>query len=158
MKKQKTSSKKIIARNRRARFNYDISEKYIAGIVLTGQEVKSVKQGQISLKESFIRVERGEVWLLNAHITQWQHSSLKEYDPQHRRKLLLQKREIRELLAAQEGKSMTIVPVTVFLQNGLVKVEIGVGKGRKKYDKRAKIKEREMKQQVQQDLSRNKYF
>lgn len=151
---QKTSSKKTIARNKRATFDYDISEKYIAGVELFGYEVKSAKQGLVSLRESFIHAEKGQVWLINAHIAQWKHASIKDYDPQRRRKLLLSKKEIKELFVAQDGKKLSIVPLNMFVKGRWIKITLGVGKGRKKYDKRAKIKEREMKKDIKQELAR----
>ena len=94
---QARSSKKVVAKNRRANFDYDIQETYSAGIVLRGAEVKSAKLGSVSLKESFVRVERGEVWLINAHISSWKYARNLDYDPKMRRKLLLNRREIKKL-------------------------------------------------------------
>jgi SsrA-binding protein len=152
------SSNKTIAQNKRARYDYDILTTYQAGIVLEGFEVKSSKSGQMSLKESFIRVENGEVWLINAHIGLWQHAQVPDYDPTRRRKLLLSKREIRNLTIQQDAKRMSLVPIKAFIKKGRVKILFGVGKGRKKYDKRRKIKEREMKKQIDSDLAKKDRF
>lgn len=154
----KKSTRKVVARNKKASFDYDIKKTFLAGIVLKGHEVKSAKKGQISLKGAFVRVMNGEVWLLNAHIARWSHANVKDYDPTRRRKLLLKKREINELVNFQEVKKMTIVPLKAIVIRGQVKIDIGVGKGRKKYDKRRKIKEREMKKQLKTDFKKDKYF
>ncbi|MBN2015410.1 SsrA-binding protein SmpB [Candidatus Dojkabacteria bacterium] len=153
MNTKNPSSKKILAQNKRARFDYEISKSFVAGMVLRGYEVKSVRNGNISLKESFVRVERGEVWLINAHISKWKFADITDYDPRIRRKLLLTKREVEELRILQDAKKMAIIPLEIFSQNGKLKVKIGAGKGRKKYDKRKKIKEREMKRQVREDIA-----
>lgn len=155
---QNNSNKKVVARNRRARFDYDISEAYIAGLILKGYEVKSVRAGQVSLGDSFIRVEKGEVWLINTHIALWKFAQVKDYDPRRRRKLLLTKKEIKELQIAQDAKKMTIIPLEVFTEGRRLKLKIGIGKGRKKYDKRAKLKEKEMKREIKEDLSQSKEF
>jgi SsrA-binding protein len=158
MNMHKSSSKKTVAQNRRARFDYEIKDTYEAGIVLKGYEVKSAANGQISLKESFVRIEKEEAWLINAHITKWKFANIPNYDPCARRKLLLKKGEIRELEIAQDAKNMSIIPLKMFLQRGKLKLKIGIGKGRKKYDKRRKIRERESKRQVKEDLARVRKF
>jgi len=153
MNMQSHLNKKIVARNKKARFDYDIGKTYTAGIILKGYEVKSAMCSQVSLRDSFVRVERGEVWLINAHIAKWKFASLKDYDPKAKRKLLLNKREIRELQIAQDAKKMSIIPLEMYIEHRKLKLKIGTGKGRKKYDKRRKIKEREMKKQLKEDLA-----
>lgn len=151
-------NKKTVARNKRAKYDYEISKTFIAGLVLKGYEVKSAKAGQVSFQDSFVRVERGEAWLLNMHISLWKFARVPEYDPRVRRKLLLMRREIRELEIASEAKGMSIVPLELFIAKGKLKLKIGIGKGRKKYDKRAKLREKEMKRQVRDDLVRKVRF
>ncbi len=154
----KPSSKRVLVKNKRALFDYDIQKKYLAGIVLSGAEVKSVRFGTTNMSGGFIRVENGEVWLYNACIKLWKYSCIKEYDPRKRRKLLLTKREISELSTFQNIKKMSIVPLEIVADSKMLKLLFGVGKGRRKYDKKAKIKEREMKREVRADLARKKVF
>ncbi len=139
--------KKII--NRKARFDYELLEKVEAGIMLTGAEVKSVKQGQISLKEGFVRVDDNEeVWLVNAHIHPYKFADNKNYEPTRSRKLLLRKKEILSLLKKTEGKNLTLVPTAIYTRKNRIKVEIAIGRGKKKWDKRRAIKEREGKREA----------
>lgn len=154
----KNTYKKVVARNKQARYNYDFSKFLTAGIVLKGHEVKAVRQGQIALRDSFVRVEDGEVWLNNAHISKYQHANIKEYDPKVRRKLLLTQREISMLQTEQDAKRMSIIPVEIIIEGKRIKVKLGIGKGKKRYDKRQKIKEREMKLDLQRDLARKKTY
>jgi len=151
-------NKKVVASNRKARFNYDIKKTYLAGIVLRGYEVKSCINGQINIKNSYVRINKGEAWLINSHITKWKFASLNDYDPERKRKLLLTASEIRQLSLFQNTKKMSIIPLKVFLIGSRIKVKIGVGKGRKKYDKRAKIREKEMKRDLKEQLGRVKKF
>jgi len=133
---------KVIASNRRAKFDYEITDTLVAGVVLTGAEVKSTKQGHISLKGSYITVNRGELYLFNAHITPYKPASDANADPEQPRKLLVHKRELKKLIAArQNGDSM--VPLRVGIEHGFIKIEVGVGRGRKKTDKRQALRTRE---------------
>lgn len=128
---------KVIAKNRRAFFDYEISERLVAGIVLAGHEVKSIRAGHISLKGSFVHFVNHEPYLVNAHIRKYsQAGALPDFDPVRSRKLLLKQSEIEHLQAAKRGTSMAIVPLVVGLERGHVKVEIGLGRGKKNYDKR----------------------
>ena len=155
---QKISNKKVVARNRRAKFDYDISKTFVAGLVLRGYEVKSVTSGLVSLSDSFVRIEQGEAWLINTHIALWKFARVKDYEPKRRRKLLLTRKEIRELMIAQDAKKLSIVPLEIFLEGRRIKLKLGIGKGRKKYDKRAKIKEKEIERQVREDLVKLRKF
>lgn len=146
-------TKSVLARNRRANFDYDISKQFTAGIMLSGAEVKSVRAGQIQFRDSFVRIEKGEAWLVNAYIAPYRFAHLAGYDPSRRRKLLLKKPELRELSVAVSAKKLATVPLRVFLSGGRIKIEVGIGKGRRKFDKRAKIKERESKRQVRAELA-----
>jgi len=135
--------------NRKARFDYELLEKVEAGIILTGAEVKSVKQGQISLKESFVRIDdSGEVWLVNAHIHPYKFANNQDYEPTRSRKLLLKKTEILGLLKKIEGKNLTLIPTAIYTRKNKIKIEVAIGKGKKKWDKRRTIKEREGKREA----------
>lgn len=139
--------KKIV--NRKARFDYELLERVEAGIMLAGAEVKSVKQGQISLKESFVRIDdNGEVWMVNAHIHPYRFADNENYEPTRSRKLLLKKTEILGLLKKIEGKNLTLIPTAIYTKKNKIKVEIAIGRGKKKWDKRRAIKEREGKREA----------
>jgi SsrA-binding protein len=143
----------ILAFNKRANFDYEISDKYEAGLVLTGQEVKSVKMGHISLKESFVTAKGTELYLTNAHITPYKHAGeLKNYEPTQARKLLLKKSEIKHLLGKVKVQGLTLVPIRVYTKRRLLKLEFGVGKGKKKYDKREVISKREVERNMKREL------
>ena len=148
---------KIVATNRRARFDYEITKKLLAGLVLAGHEVKSAKNGSMSLKGSFVSFRGGEAWLTNAHITQYKHATgLKDYEPTQSRKILLHRRELDELQAAIQSDGMTVVPLAVGVERGLVKVELGVGRGKKRYDKRELIRKRDMLRDADRDVRAKK--
>jgi SsrA-binding protein len=128
---------KIIAKNRRAFFDYEITDRLVAGLVLAGHEVKSIRAGHISLKGSFVHFTNHEAYLVNSHIRKYSHAgAIADYDPTRSRKLLLKQSEIEHLQAAKRGTSMAIVPLAVGLERGRVKLEIGLGRGKKRFDKR----------------------
>lgn len=143
---------KVIATNKKARFDYEILDTYEAGIVLTGPEVKSVKAGQISIKESFATVKGEEVFLTNAHISPYKQASNIEQEPTRSRKLLLKKSEITSLIGKSKTQGLTLIPIKVYLKRGFVKVEIGLGKGKKLHDKREQIKKKDVKREIARDL------
>jgi len=143
---------KIVARNRKASFEYFLLEKFEAGIALTGSEIKSIRNGQISLSEAYIRIENGEAWLLDAHISPYFQSGINNHDPLRKRKLLLHKREIRQLWDEVRKKGVTIIPVVVFLKRGKAKIEIALAKGKKNYDKRAIIAKRDSLREIDRQL------
>lgn len=154
MLKLRNMDVKTLATNRKARFEYFIEETYEAGIALLGTEIKSVRLGQISLQEAYVRTDGQQAWLVGAHVAPYAQASAFQHDPDRERRLLLHKKEIREMWNAVRIKGMTIVPIRVYLKAGRAKLEIGVAKGKKLYDKRASIKERD----EERDLSaRNKY-
>lgn len=138
---------KIVATNRRARFDYDITDTYVTGVVLNGPEVKSAKAGQINLKGSYVMLRHGEAYLTNAHIAPYQHAETDEAEASRDRKLLLHKKEITKL-AAHKQNGRTIVPLAAGIERGLVKIKIGVGRGRRKYDKREHIRRREARREI----------
>ena len=139
--------------NKKARFNYELTERIEAGIVLTGAEVKSAKEGKASLNESFARVdENGEAWLLNCHIHPYQFADNSRYEPTRSRKLLLKRKEILSLQKKMEGRNLTLVPLAMYLKKGKIKVELAIGRGKKQWDKRAAIKKRESDREKQRLL------
>src|ERR671913_1720524 len=138
---------KVIITNRAALHEYHILSRYEAGIVLTGTEVKSVRAGQIQLKESYVAVREGEAWLFNAHVSHYSHGNRLNHDPTRTRKLLLHRREIDRLESEATVKGMTLVVTRVYLKKGRVKFEIGVARGKKLYDKR----ETEMRRTVERE-------
>lgn len=156
MNKQADAPKKIISQNKKARFEYHIIETFEAGLVLTGAEIKSIRANGITLTESYIRPERGEIFLLNAHIKPYSYSAERDIDPLRKRKLLLNKREIDKLRGRVEQKGLTIVPLSLYLKHGIAKLEIGLAKGKAAPDKRQTIKERESKREVDRALKRGK--
>ncbi len=144
---------KILAKNKRAKFDYTISKTYLAGIVLSGQETKSARSGAVSLKGSFVYFSGNEAYLTNATITAYKHASHTEsYDPTRNRKLLLQKKELVELREAVQSTGMTVLPLAMGLERNLIKVEIGLGRGKKAYDKRQSIKKRDMLRDASRDI------
>ena len=138
-----------LARNKRARYDYDILETWDAGIVLTGQEVKSAKNGQINLNAAFVQARNGEVWLKNAHIAPYTHAGhLENYDPTQNRKLLLQKKEIRKIEKKLDTERLTIVPISAYTKAGKIKIEIGLGRGKRQHEKRDAIKKRDIERDL----------
>ena len=142
---------KTVATNRKARFEYQLLETFEAGLVLKGTEIKSVRRGQISLQEAYVRTDGNQAWLVGAHIAPYEHASAFQHDPDREKKLLLNKREIRELYDAVRIKGLTIIPVRVYLKGGRAKVEIAIAKGKKKYDKREAIKKRDFEREESRD-------
>ena len=143
---------KIIATNRKARFNYTVTDTFECGIVLEGTEVKSVKGGNISFVDSFALIENGEVWVQNLHISQYAFSSVFHHDPDRKKKLLLHREEIKRLQRKVDEKGFTLVPLDFYLKHGLVKVKLGLCKGKKEFDKRADIKDRDIKREIAREF------
>ena len=140
---------KSLAINKRARFDYDLTDRYEAGLVLTGQEVKSIKTGHVSLKGSFVTMKNGEFYLTNASVPAYKFAgNISNYDPTRPRKLLLKKSEINTLLGKSRSAGLTLVPIRVYTKKRLIKLEFGVGRGKKKYDKREDIKRKESKRKL----------
>jgi len=144
--------KKTIATNRKAKFEYSLLDHYEAGIALLGTEIKSVRARQMSIAEAYIQTDGKEVWLINSHIAPYDPASRMNHDPKRKRKLLLHKKEIMKLWNSVRQKGLTIIPVEVYLRNGKAKIDIAVARGKKLYDKRRDIAERDMKR----DLERSK--
>ena len=137
-------AKHLIADNRKARHDYHIFDTYEAGIVLLGTEVKSIREGRVNLKDSYGRVENGEVFLHNLHVSPYSHRGYAEHEPLRRRKLLLTREEIRKVTGKTLERGFTLVPVRMYFKNGLVKVILGLAKGKKTYDRRETIKQRQI--------------
>ncbi len=150
--------KKIIANNKKARHDYFIEEVYEAGIVLTGTEIKSIRQGRINLKESYAKVESGELIIYGMHISPYEQGNRYNVDPLRPRKLLLHRQEIRKLIGYTTQKGLTLVPLTVYInEKGLAKMEIAVARGKKNYDKREDIAKRDQERHIQQEI-KNRNF
>ncbi len=148
----KKEERKLIANNKKARFDYFIEDTYEAGIALHGTEVKSLRMGKCSIKESFIRIEKGEMFVYNMHISPYEKGNIFNKDPLRVRKLLLHKYEINKLEAKMAQKGYTIVPLNVYFSKGLVKVEIGLAKGKKLYDKRQDIAKKDQRREAEKEF------
>lgn len=146
------TSGKLIANNKKAYHDYFILETYEAGIALAGTEVKSMRMGKCSIKESFIRIENGEVYIYGMHISPYEKGNIFNKDPLRVRKLLLHKQEIHKISGKIQEKGMTLVPLRVYLKGSLVKMEIGIAKGKKLYDKRADIAKKDQVREAQRDF------
>ena len=147
------ADRKIIAENRKARFDYFIEDTYECGIVLEGTEVKSVKNGNISFPHAFAEITNGEVWVKNFHISEYSFSSIFNHDPDRPKKLLLHAEEIKRLTRRVDEKGCTLIPLDFYLKDGRVKVTLGVCKGKKMYDKRAAIKDRDVQRDIQREFA-----
>jgi SsrA-binding protein len=145
---------KTVSSNRRAGFDYHILRTLEAGLSLTGSEIKSIRDGHVSIREAYVRPDDGEMWLIGAHIAQYAPASGRNHDPTRSRRLLLHKREIRELEREATTSAATIVPIRLYLKSGRAKLEIALAKGKRKYDKRRDIAEREAERRMQQAMRR----
>ncbi len=143
---------KILATNKKAYRDYEIVETYEAGIELKGAEVKSVKAGRVSFKDSFILPKNGELYVMNLHISPWKYSTHEKLDPERPRKLLLHRWEIDRIIGKVKEKGLTIIPVKFYLKNHLVKLEIALAKGKKKYEKKEQIKEKDIQRDMEREL------
>ena len=143
---------KVLADNRKARFNYTIDENLECGIVLQGTEVKSLKTGQFSFADAYARVRDAELWLIGFHITPYDHGNIFNHDADRERKLLVHKKEIKWLARKVDEKGFTLVPLKVYLKKGRVKIDLGLCKGKKTYDKRQTIKDRDLRRETERDF------
>jgi SsrA-binding protein len=148
---------KQIATNRKAFHNYTIESKYEAGIVLCGTEVKSIRQGRVSFQDSYADIKNGEVFLRQLHISPYKHAHNANHESLRARKLLLHKYEIKKLAAKINERGYTLVPLKIYFKNDKIKVEIGLGRGKKLYDKRQAIKARDMKKDLDRERKKNSY-
>jgi SsrA-binding protein len=143
---------KVVATNRKARHEYFLLETYEAGIALQGSEIKSLRAGQVSLAEAFVRIDGHEAWLEDAHIAPYDQASRYNHEPRRPRKLLLHRSEIQRLWNEVRQKGVTIIPLSIYLKEGRAKVEIAVAKGKKLYDKRAEIAKRDAKREIERQF------
>lgn len=143
---------RLIANNKKAYHDYFIEEKYECGVALHGTEVKSLRQGKCSIKESFVRIDGGEVWIYGMHISPYEKGNIFNKDPLRPKKLLLHRTEINKLGGKIQEKGLTLVPLQVYFKDGLVKVEIGLAKGKKLYDKRVDIAKRDQKREAEKEF------
>lgn len=139
-----TDKIKIITNNRKANFEYAILDKYEAGISLEGTEVKSLREAKVTIAEAYARIIKNEVWLIGANINEYKYGNINNHIPDRNRKLLLNKKEIKDIKEALTEKGLTLVPLKMYFKNSKVKIELGIGRGKKLYDKRESIKSREI--------------
>ncbi|WP_173915688.1 SsrA-binding protein SmpB [Halobacillus sp. Marseille-Q1614] len=139
---------KTIAQNKKAGHDYFIEETFEAGIVLQGTEIKSIRAGRVNLKESFARINNGEVFIHNMHISHYEQGNIYNHDPTRARKLLLHRKEINQLIGATQQKGYALVPLKMYIKNGVAKLLLGLGRGKKKYDKREDLKRKQVKREI----------
>ena len=151
-KKKDQERNKIVAQNRAASYNYELLDKFEAGLVLVGTEVKTLREGKASLREAYAEIRAGEAWLVNCHIPEYQPGGPRNHDPLRKRKLLLNRREINRLLVNTEQKGMTIVPLKIYFRDGRAKCELAIGKGKKFHDRRAAERQKEAKREAKEAM------
>ncbi|WP_422484300.1 SsrA-binding protein SmpB [Gudongella sp. DL1XJH-153] len=149
----KKTGTKLIASNKKARHEFFIEDTFEAGIVLKGTEVKSIRLGKVNIKESYASIERGEVFITGMHISPYEQGNIHNVDPVRKRKLLLHRREIRKLIGETQQKGFTLVPLSIYLKDGRVKVEIALAKGKKLFDKRQTMAKKDAERRIQQHSS-----
>ncbi len=147
-------AEKTITVNRKAQHDYQILRTLEAGLSLLGSEIKSIREGRVSIREAYVRADNGEMWLVGAHVAQYPPAAAANHEPTRRRRLLLHKRQIAELKRSVESEGVTIVPLRLYLKGGRAKLEIAVARGKKRYDKRAAIAKRDAERQMQRALRR----
>jgi len=155
-RKAQRENNKIVAQNRAASYNYELLEKYEAGIVLVGTEVKTLREGKGAIRESYVDIRAGEPWLVNCHIPEYRPGGPRNHDPLRRRKLLLNRREIEKLNASIQQKGMTVVPLKIYFRDGLAKCELAVGKGKKFHDRRESERRKEAKREADEAMARSR--
>ena len=143
---------KLVANNKKAYFDYFIEDKYVAGVALHGTEVKSIRMGKCSIKESYIKIENGEVFIYGMHVSPYEKGNIFNKDPMRIKKLLMHKYEINKLNGKLQQKGLTLVPLQVYLKGGLVKVEVGLARGKKLYDKRESLAKKDMKREAEKEF------
>jgi len=149
---KESESVKVLARNKRAFFNYEIEETLECGIELLGTEVKSIKSSRFSFSDSYARVLNNELWLIGLHVSEYTHGNLFNHEPERSRRLLVHKQELKHLKRKIDERGYTVVPLRFYLKNGLIKVEVGLGRGKKNYDKRESIKQKDLKREAMREL------
>ncbi len=149
-----TENERVVARNRRALYQYEILRRYEAGLSLTGSEIKSIRAGRVSIQEAYCRPRAGDLYLLGAHIARYEPSGQANHEPTRDRRLLLHRREIVQLEQAFEQRGLTLVPLKLYLTRGLAKLEVGIGRGRRQHEKRDRLAERDARRQIERALRR----
>ncbi|RIK88332.1 MAG: SsrA-binding protein [Planctomycetota bacterium] len=147
-------NERLVAQNRKARHNYEVLDTLECGIMLTGSEVKSLRAGQVSLEEAYARMDRGEVWLVGCDIQEYKQANVWNHEPKRRRKLLLHRREIAKFASQAYEKNLTLVPLKMYFKGGRAKVLLGVGRGKKMYDKRESLKKQDMQREINRAMRR----
>ena len=153
-KSKQDSGIHVVAKNKRARFDYELLDRYEAGLVLQGTEIKSIRAHKVSLQRAYVQARGDELYLIDANIAPYEHGNRENHEPKRPRKLLLHRREINNILAELQEKSLTAVPIRMYLKDGLAKLEFATARGKRKYDKRRDIAERDAQRQVDRALSR----
>lgn len=148
-----SSATKLLAKNRRAFYDYSVEENLECGIVLQGTEVKSLRGGKFSFSDSYARIRDDELWLIGLHISEYTHGNINNHDPLRDRKLLIHRQELKRLKRKVDERGFTLIPLRIYLKGGRVKVELGVCRGKKSYDKRESIKERDQKRDADREMS-----
>jgi SsrA-binding protein len=148
---QPAMTEHTVAVNRRARHDYAVEDTLEAGLVLTGTEIKSIRAGRANLAEAYARIERGEAWLIGAHIAPYEQGNRNNHEPTRTRKLLLHRDQIAELVGKTQAKGFTLVPLRLYIRNGMAKLELGIARGKKAHDKRRSIAERDMRRELERE-------
>ncbi|MBA4496182.1 SsrA-binding protein SmpB [Paenactinomyces guangxiensis] len=148
---------KVIAKNKKATHDYHIEETFEAGIVLTGTEIKSIRQGRVNLRDSYARIDKGELFIVGMHISPFEQGNRFNVDPTRTRKLLMHKKEIDKLIGQTKLKGLTLIPLDIHLRNGFAKVQLALAKGKKLYDKRATAAKRDAERMIQRKLKEQNY-
>jgi SsrA-binding protein len=150
-----TTAVKTISTNRKARHDYHIDDTFEAGIVLTGTEIKSIRAGRVNLRDSYATIKEGELWLLNTHIAPYQQGTYANHEPRRPRKLLMHRREINRITGKLQERGFTLVPLRLYLKDNLAKVELGLARGKKQYDKRAALREKQTRREIDRAVARH---
>ena len=151
-------NKKLIAKNPTAYHNYTIEDKLEAGLVLSGAEIKSIRTGKVNLKDTYATIKNGEVYIIGMHISPYEHGNIFNKDPLRDRKLLLNKREINKLYGLIKQKSYSLIPISLYFKGSIVKLELGIGKGKKLYDKRQDIAKKDAQRRIRQQIANGSGF
>ena len=149
---------KLIAKNPVAFHNYEILDKLETGIVLTGTEIKSIRSGKVNLKDSYASIQNGEIYIHSMHISPYEHGNIFNKDPLRDRKLLLNKQEIRKLIGTVQQKGYSLIPISLYFKGSFVKLELGIGRGKKLYDKREDLKKKEQNKEIDRQLKANQQY
>lgn len=149
---QENSGTRLLAKNRRAFYDYTIEDKLECGIVLQGTEVKSLRGGKFSFSDSYARIRDEELWLIGLHIAEYSHGNIHNHEPLRDRKLLIHRQELKRLKRKVDERGFTLIPLTIYLKRGRIKVEVGLCRGKKSYDKRESIKERDQKREADREI------